>query len=440
MKKWLFLLLLCCVLACTSDQSASNNRPAAITDSKAKRGYWHYQDTTLTDTVLYDKVLGMLLGSAIGDAMGAPTEMWWRGQIEEEYGYVDSFEIVLREPSAEGPWGRNLPPGAGTDDTRWKALTVNYLLGQSQPPLDTKAFAEFVNAYYEAALDNLKNTEGLDPEPYTEKIRHFEWLQEWARITRAYTSGDIDAYRDALNRFYGGEMACAGMLYASSIGAYFPGKPAEAYSAMHDLALFDLGYARDISALGAALTALAFRDTLTADSLKNYLITIDPEGYFDARLLSRLAFQQFQRAERIVRDVYKIDSASVAEQELLLPPDFPGTQLDYARVQAAYGLLDENAADIPFHAGEIYLVSLTAMLFHRLDFEKCLAFIVNYGRDNDTSAAFVGAILGAYHGASALPSEQRALVTKVNQDVLGIDLPALARQLTDHILSQRMDS
>ncbi len=35
---------------------------------------------------LYDRVLGSLVGSAIGDAMGAPTEMWSRDQIQAEYG------------------------------------------------------------------------------------------------------------------------------------------------------------------------------------------------------------------------------------------------------------------------------------------------------------------------------------------------------------------
>ena len=439
MKNLLCFLLLLLFFACEDESITRRTKPPA--PKVETKAYWSYQDTSLSDTALYDKVLGMLVGSAIGDALGAPTEMWWRGQIEEEYGYVDSFDIVLREPSAEGPWGRNLPAGAGTDDTRWKELTVDFLLTQPTHELSTHDFAEFVNEHYAAQLDDLKNTEGLEPEPYTAAIRRFEWLQEWARVTRAYASGDIDDYRDALNRFYGGEMACAGLLYASAIGAYYPGKPEAAYDAMHDLAIFDLGYARDVSALGAALTALAFRDSLTNDSLRYHMITVDPEGYFDARLLSRLAYQQFQRAERIVRLTDRIDTtliARLAAQEL--PPDFRGDTIEYVRLQEAYRLLDENAQDIPFHAGEIFLVSLTGMLYHRLDFSGAIEFIVNYGRDNDTSAALAGGILGAYHGAAALPAEQRELVIKVNREVLDIDLEKLARQMTAQILARRPSS
>ena len=57
---------------------------------------------------------------------------------------------------------------------------------------------------------------------------------------------------------YGGEVSCAGMLYAPVVGAAFPGRPDKAYAAAYTIGLFDLGYARDITGLTAALTAVAF--------------------------------------------------------------------------------------------------------------------------------------------------------------------------------------
>jgi len=51
-----------------------------------------------------------------------------------------------------------------------------------------------------------------------------------------------------------------------------------------------------------------------------------------------------------------------------------------------------------FHPGEVHQINLTALLFTDFDFEKSLAFVTNYGRDNDTVAAITGAILGALHG------------------------------------------
>ena len=93
----------------------------------------------------YNKVLGMLVGSAIGDAMGAPTEMWHRSAIQMQLGFVDSLDAVIREGSPEGPWEDNLEPGGTTDDTRWKLLVGNYLTTQKgKDSLDATAFANYI--------------------------------------------------------------------------------------------------------------------------------------------------------------------------------------------------------------------------------------------------------------------------------------------------------
>ena len=54
--------------------------------------------------MLFQKVYGCLLGGIVGDAMGAPTEDMNYWEIQEKYGYVDSFE------------------GAGTDDSAIKLI------------------------------------------------------------------------------------------------------------------------------------------------------------------------------------------------------------------------------------------------------------------------------------------------------------------------------
>jgi ADP-ribosylglycohydrolase len=65
-----------------------------------------------------------------------------------------------------------------------------------------------------------------------------------------------------------------------------------------------------------------------------------------------------------------------------------------------------------------------------------LIFLVNYGRDNDTTAAVVGGILGAYYGFEQLPQLEREQVLKVNKEVLGIDLEQVSKELTSHMLSK----
>ncbi len=102
----------------------------------------------------------------------------------------------------------------------------------------------------------------------------------------------------------------------------------------------------------------------------------------------------------------------------------------------AYAELDLKLQDMPFHAGEIYLQAITAMIYTDFDFSRSLTFLVNYGRDNDTTAALVGGILGAWYGFEKLPTAEREKVLKVNREDLDTDLEKLAAELTSHILKK----
>ncbi|WP_307783609.1 ADP-ribosylglycohydrolase family protein [Streptomyces spinoverrucosus] len=64
-------------------------------------------------TSTFDRVYGALIGQAVGDALGAPTEGLSRAQIVERYGWVSDF--VDDDP-------------AGTDDTEYAVLTARLLL------------------------------------------------------------------------------------------------------------------------------------------------------------------------------------------------------------------------------------------------------------------------------------------------------------------------
>jgi ADP-ribosylglycohydrolase len=388
-------------------------------------------DTALTREILHDKMLGMLVGAAIGDAMGAPTEMWHRSYIPVEWDHVDTLGPVIREGSAEGTWEDNLPSGSTTDDTRWKYLIGSFLAQKPfhRDSLDTKAFGQYIIDIYLSELDQLKKVDAFKPEPFEKEVMHAAWLQEWAVVAQPYTEGKTDAYVYALNKFYGGEMTCAGMLYTPVIGAYYPGNPEKAYTEAYRLGLFDLGYARDLSALTAALVSEAMRGGAKAADLARVTVSVDPFRYFNSRLSGRVAFRLFRDAKTIAYEANKIEEKDLRNAPPIRLKNWKRDRLYYARVQKAYALLDEKLQDTPFHAAEIHLINLTALEFSQGDFQEALEFVVNYGRDNDTVAAITGAVLGAYWGAKKLP---QALVKKslaVNKKVLGMDLKTLAEQM-----------
>jgi hypothetical protein len=401
---------------------------------------------------LYDRVLGSLVGSAIGDAMGAPTEMWSRDQIQAEYGFVSDLHTAMRPPSPEGTWAMNVRAGATTDDTRWKALMVDYLTGTGQavtaagPSLRPEDLARLLASRFSGEIQEIRGLSVDDPAPELIRgVMRMQWLQEWNTVARAYLTGDIDVFTHALDRFYGGEMVCAGMLFSPTLGAYYPGDPEAAYVNTYGVDVYDLGFARDISAVTAAMVAAAMKPDATSESVLSVLADVDPEGYFDTRLVGRQAFEMLREARAIVHAARKVQVApgpvlpalgSGSAVEIHPWASSALTPLERARLEAAYLLLDAKRQRMPFHAGEIHLVNITALVYSDFDFPTAMAFVVNWGRDNDTSAAVTGAILGAFLGAEKLPPGQVRQSLEKNRG-LGIDLEALADRLTTAILERQ---
>jgi hypothetical protein len=391
----------------------------------------------LTREVYYDKLLGALVGSAIGDAMGAPTEMWHRNDINIQLGYVDSLDLVIRDGSPEGPWAANLPEGGTTDDTRWKYLLGGFLSAypEHQAQLDATAFAKMIVEQYRRDTEAALSVRSFDPAPLEKELRRMTWLQEWAKVAKPYYENDLQAYSYALNRFYGGEMACAGMLYAPLIGAYYPANVDRAYTEAYRLGLFDLGYARDITGLTAAYVAKAMQPGISFDEITLISRSTDPLNYFDSRLVGRITYRIYRDAKYIAHEAQSLQPVDVPN-DLQLPKNFKHDPLYLIQLRKAYELLDEKLQDIPFHAAEIHLINLTALEFGRGDFAKTMEFVVNYGRDNDTVAAVTGAILGAYLGYQALPRATAARSLAVNRELLGISLEQLARDLTERLYGE----
>ena len=403
-----------------------------ITDTLASFSW----PASLDRATYHDKVLGALVGSAIGDAMGAPVEMWHRNSIFEQWGYIDGLVPVIREGAPEGPWEDNLPEGGTTDDTRWKYFMIQFITTQPGfAHLDNRAFANSIIKQYLTETKDLKAIDSFDPEPIDRAYRHLVWLQEWAKVAKPFFENDLEGYAFALNRFYGGEMACGGMLYAPAIGLAYPAQPDLAYHEAYQLGIFDIGYARDITGLTAALVAKAMTINTSIDDILAVNYETDPMKYFNSRLIGRQAFNTYKNARSIAHTAQQLTAADI-NPGTSLPKGFKRDSLEWFRMNKAFALLDQQLQHIPFHANEIHLINLTAIAYANGDFQKAMEFVVNYGRDNDTVAAVTGTILGAYLGYKRLPRALAQQTIEVNRQQLGIDLEDLAERLVNHRLPQ----
>jgi|GEM_PF-1281862 len=280
-------------------------------------------DSTLTKAVYYDKVLGALVGAAIGDAMGAPTEMWHRERIRPQWGYVDTFTEVIRNTDPEGTWEDNLPAAGTTDDTRWKILAGRYLCSAatSCDSLNARAFAQSITDIYLREQKNARSIETFDPEPLEHELMHAAWLQERAKVAKPYLDNNLDAYAIAVGKFYGGEITCGGMLYAPVLGAFFPANPEKAYLEAFRLGFFDIGYARDVTGLTAAMVAQAMRPGIAYEQITHVCRTVDPMRYSNSRLLGRRSMWHFMDAKSIAYEAKQIQKADPK-----IPPIFRKTK------------------------------------------------------------------------------------------------------------------
>ncbi|ESY53633.1 MULTISPECIES: ADP-ribosylglycohydrolase family protein [unclassified Mesorhizobium] len=92
----------------------------------------------MPESAILDRALGALVGGALGDALGMPTQLLSPARIAELYGHVEDFVA----PFADHPVSKGLVAGTITDDTE-QALLLGRILVESGDRFD---HARWVNA------------------------------------------------------------------------------------------------------------------------------------------------------------------------------------------------------------------------------------------------------------------------------------------------------
>jgi len=81
----------------------------------------------MANSPFQQRALGALVGVAIGDAMGMPTQTLTREEIARQYGAIASF----RDAGPDQPVSAGLPAGTITDDTEQSILVAHHLIARS---------------------------------------------------------------------------------------------------------------------------------------------------------------------------------------------------------------------------------------------------------------------------------------------------------------------
>ncbi|MEL6232818.1 MAG: ADP-ribosylglycohydrolase family protein [Pseudomonadota bacterium] len=317
-----------------------------------------------TDDDIRDRAMGALLGLAIGDALGMPTQTLSPVEIRARYGPIRSFLA----PFAEHPVSHGLPAGAVTDDTEQALLLARRLLSYATEagPADGRLSGWDDRAW---AADLLAWEEGVRARGLRDLLG-----PSTKRAIDALLAGADPSAAGRHGTTNGAAMRIAPVGIATP-----PDPPAALVARVAQTARLTHATAPAIaaaSAVAAAISAgIAGADWATARA-----------AACTAARLGALAGRWCDGGDVATRIAAACSAAD--------PAALCGTGVQAAQsVPCAFGLAEAAQGDAWQAA--------------------CRA--AELGGDTDTIGAIAGALCGACSGASALPGEAVAEITRINQ-------------------------
>lgn len=359
-----------------------------------------------------DKCIGAYLGAAIGDAMGGPVENSHFRRIRRECGQITGLvpyaEPYLLRVIAERPGGPFHPgyalhgePGSITDDTFCRKDMANFILATPRPERTPERLAEWLLS--NAALET-------------------QWPQIMIPVLERIRAGEVSAAEAGNTAKQGG-----GIGWWFPFGIVHAGDPqGAADEARRMSAIWKAPLERDFVAAVVAGIAEGLKDEATWESVRDAMLA--QCGPLATQLLERAiriageASDTWDLADRLYEEVLMSETAHIWE----VTPQDPPTAVDAPMPPRHAPLEDTDEPYTTFFFAEQIPLALAAFVFAKGEIEA-IPVCVNLGRDCDTTATTVGALVGALHGESALPGEWVEQVCAAN--MREVDLRGQAERL-----------
>ncbi len=327
---------------------------------------------TFHDSATLDRARGALVGLALGDALGMPTQSFSREQIAERYGRITGFvDAADDQPIAPG-----MKAGAVTDDTE-QAVIVAELLIAGRGHVEADAFAAALIAWEQDMIER-GSLDLLGPSTKAA----LEALQSGVPAALAGRSGTTN----------GAAMRVAPVGIASGVGPNLLESVVEVSRVTHNTGLGISGAAAIAAAVSVCVDGGGLDRALSCAT--DTALEAEGRGHWIAgasvprRFLAVRDTARRLSADRFPGFLYEVVGTSVQSQESV--------------VSAL--LIVDRFRDDPFSG---------------------LCCAASLGGDTDTIAAMAGAVLGAATGTAAFPPDAVDLVESVN----GLSTHDLAQRL-----------
>lgn len=328
-----------------------------------------------------DRAMGALLGGALGDALGMPTQLLSPAEITTLYGQVEDFVA----PSDDHPVSRGLPAGTITDDTE-QTLLLGRVLLESGRAFDHASWIEALVAWE----DDVRTRGGLDLLGPSTK-RAIDAIRNGVSAEEAGASGDTNG---AAMR-----VAPVGIMVKLSLNERLIERVADTCRATHNTSVAISAASAVAAVVSAGVSGKDWRAASEravevaeqAAAQGNWIAGAD----IAARIRWARALVAGVEEEAAVTAVVELVGTSVASQE---------------SIPAAFAVVDIARGD-PWKAAVIS---------------------ANIGGDTDTIGAIAAGMAGACKGLSALPGDKIA-------QVKGLDLGEV-RGLAKGLLRRRFET
>lgn len=321
-----------------------------------------------------DKILGVLYGMAIGDAMGMPPELWSRKRLLKEYGEIKGF--LDGHPQNEISY--QYAAGNFTDDTS-QAITILDSLIETDFVPDGKNIAKHILAW--ARKENAFENNILGP---TSKVSLslFEEGKDASKFSeQALTNGAA--------------------MRIPPIGTLFhPEQKRELCDYVAKISR--VTHSSDITITGAAMVAMAVASAM-----------------------------EYEDRDRMVEDVCEIEDYAMSLGAETVSPKLS------TRIRYGVSLAHQYADDPMKFLEELYnmmgagvntadsVPCAIAIAYYSFEVRRCALLCANLGGDTDTIGAMAAAICGGVSGYSGIRKEDAEQIRTANQ----IDFTGYAEEL-----------
>ncbi|MGG0176380.1 ADP-ribosylglycohydrolase family protein [Gottfriedia acidiceleris] len=345
-----------------------------------------------------DRVRGVILSTALGDALGAPIEKLTYEEIKEKYRRVESLNTSWYKEDApyEVTLGKMRGQGIVTDDTLMTAALINVYLKEKRHLDAYDVGNEFVKeiAFKKTYIPEFgREALIIDRLFYPEKyifMRH------------------VLANCEPREAGIGNMINCGAAMYIAPIGIVNAGNPKAAYD---EAILFAMGhqssYGLEAAGVLAACVAKAFEENVSIDEIVETAIYFAKDG-------TKQAIIEMTEAARILRSEHaEMDQVIETFQNVIAK--FSPMKDDVHRKIEKVGIPSNHYTPSRLFSIEELPMALAFIVLNNGKFYKSIYDGVNSGRDTDSIGVMIGVILGAKYGSEIIQQEDILLLESKNK-------------------------